>query len=346
MNNLKCPNCGGKLDKSPRGEYIYTCQFCGIDVDIQQHLSVDLDSKKRFCKAAHTHIQNGNLRNAGIMLERLELEYPFDKEVQDLRKMYDAAYNEEQDRLKREREQREYDKKREDIIRQISEFEQDVDFWQPNNEEMASHSNYVNLFKLKLAVSLLDKAEEYKIECQKFRALMWELLKNVQSGKLVVGEVSLDENADKYYNMFIMASNINDYKAKIEKTKQAINWKKGIRKKFLITFVSCLFFSILAVVLYKEVLDDVFVLIGTIGILLFVLGFRYVKYPYNILKIILPQTNQQEEFNKDIEELQGKIEETQADFEKVESEYKEITFNKAAAWIEENKELLRERKGE
>jgi hypothetical protein len=363
MNNLKCPNCGGKLDKSPRGEYIYTCQFCGIDVDIQQHLSVDLDSKKRYCKAAYTHIQNGNLRNAEIMLERLELEYPFDKEVQDLRRMYD----EEQDRLKREREQREYDKKREDIINEITKIENDIKFWQTYGWYLGS--------ELDRAVELLDKSEEYEIDCLKFRAFMWSLFEDVRNGKLFLnlredkrnGYLTSDikeikPQGHKYYNMFIMANNLYGYKEMQKEIKQALidshnKWKNEIKKKIIRSFITCFVLAIVMFILSEtdksQIIIDMIFVIGFFGILFFFLGLVYVlsyKSRNNIFRRILLETNQQEEleskFNKVIEGLQEKIEETQVDFEKVESEYKEITFNKAAAWIEENEDLLRERKGE
>ncbi|WP_297958638.1 hypothetical protein [uncultured Ruminococcus sp.] len=337
MNNLKCPNCGGKLDKSPRGEYIYTCQFCGIDVDIQQHLSVDLDSKKRFCKAAHTHIQNGNFKNAEIMLERLELEYPFDKEVQDLRKMYDAAYNEEQDRLKREREQREYNRRREEIIEQIKECENDKDFWTPE-------SGCIDERKLEKHIHLLEQAEHYKIECRKFCENMWKVLEDTKKGiiKLKINETS--EGKHRFYNMFIMAHLINNNEIELEKRKNnlkesPVKWRKAMNNRIKCGFVFIVFF-ILLLFFSKSVKDDLalylgefFGLIGGWIIIYTLFAILVYQLPNSFFKKIIAGVKEQEEterkMNDDISEIRKILDEICRKYDYIEKEYKEITLNKS-----------------
>lgn len=330
MTNLKCPNCTSVLEKSSLGKYIYHCAYCGGDVDIRDLLNVTIDdgNKERYCKSAYTHIQNKNLINASKMLERLELEYPFDKDVQDLRVMYNNAYEEAE------------------INNRINHYTNDkyINFWRHGDIKGSN----IDRITLNEVTSLLIKAEKHKIECSEFRARLWILYDDIIHGNLKLNESTPENETNKFYDMFIAADLIyNDEvelkEAQEERNKSYKEWLGEMKSRII--FGSFLLITAIILLLnfsknsgLIRLLCWFSVFIGLFFILIALLNITVYKERKSVLKGLLPdvkiQENNEKLFDDDIKEIKKELTEAYELLDIVEPEFKNITYDKSQKWID------------
>ncbi len=295
--------------------------FCNGDFDLESHLSIENNNKDRYLKAAYTHIKNKNLINALKMLERLELEYPFDKDVQDLRLLYNDAY-EEREVLNR--------------INYITE-NKSMNFWRHGDVKGAN----VDRIFINEATDLLIKAEEHKIECLEFRARLWILFEDIINGNLKLNESEPSEEANKFYDMFLAADQIYNDEVELKETQKERNssykeWFSEMKKRIafgsflLICAIIIMFnFSIGRVVRGLCILS---VLIGLLFITIALLNIAVYKARKSALKGFLPdvkiQENNEKLLDDDIKDIKQELKEAHKLLDAVEPEFKNITLKK------------------
>ena len=334
-----CPNCGNnKMTKSDKGEYVYYCEWCGSEIDFANHTTIDWDID-RLLKAAHTHLQEGDMGRAHEKINQLRLEFPYDPRVKKLIKMYDDACKKEQNEYHQKQEQNDLSKKREDILRQIAELEKDTFFWKQNKE---FNGTYIDIIKLRNAILLLDKAEEYGIKCLTFRKSMWELFEDLQSRRLKIHEREPLEN-EGFYNMFGLVGFICDDEDELEDAKKDMisskrEWLAEMRHRIL--FGAALW--IIAIVLFlfnKDKMGDIMLtsilalfVFGALFASLALLNIAVYQSPKSALKSIMGAVKEQENndklINDDIEEIKQELKEAHEMLDKLSNEFKNITILK------------------
>lgn len=355
MEEIKCPYCGNvQVNKSDKGKYVYHCPFCNGDFDLESHLSIENNNKDRYLKAAYTHIQNGNLGYALEMLNRLELEYPFDKEVQALRVMYNTALEKEQQRIQAENEVQAYLARKEAVINQISALEKDDNFWSSDN-------GTIDKSKLISAFNLLDKAEEYELECPSFRAKMWSLYNDTKNGRRRLPNTEFSDE-HRFYNLFCRVTDIWDLKVELSQTKKELKqtqteWSKKITKNVNISLFAGLAIMIIAIVLIvtskksSNLNSDKLSLFLAIGGLGFIMALGTILYTiaYNSRSkfwgfFMFDRKNQlshEQDIKNDISEIEDELKENQTSSSDLSEEYGRLTFTKTIIWMREHKDLLK-----
>ncbi|WP_295069737.1 hypothetical protein [Ruminococcus sp.] len=354
MEEIKCPYCGNvQVNKSDKGKYVYHCPFCNGDFDLESHLSIENNNKDRYLKAAYTHIQNSNLGYALEMLNRLELEYPFDKEVQALRVMYNTALEKEQQRIQAENEVQAYLARKEAVINQISALEKDDNFWSSDN-------GTIDKSKLISAFNLLDKAEEYELECPSFRAKMWSLYNDTKNGRRRLPNTEFSD-VHRFYNLFCRITDIWDLQIEHSQTKKELKaaqkeWSNKITKSVnaaLFGGIAILIISIVNIIFtikspnYTSDKLSPYIIIGSIGLLIILCVILYTiiyNSKSNFWSIFMFSRKKQKEFEdeflNDLSEIEEEINENKNSSENLRSEYGRLTFDKTIIWMREHKDLL------
>lgn len=341
-----CPNCGnGKLKKIDKGEYVYYCDYCLSEIDFANHTTIDID-KDRCLKAAYTHLKNENMEYALKMLDRLELEFPFDPQVIKLREIYDnickknqLKFSQEQNDYRHKQEQKDLIQKKDSVLRQITELEKDTFFWKQNDE---FNGTFIDIKKLHHATSLLNEAEDYGIKCLTFRKSMWKLFEDLQSGRLKIHESEPLKHA-KFYNMFALVGFICDDEDELEDAK---NDMKSSKKEWFSEMTYRILFGaalcIVAIVLFflnKGKIGSLFpiiicalTLIGVFLISSALLNIAVYQAPKSILKNYLSAVKEQENndslIRSDIKEVEQELKEAHELLDKLLDEFRDITILK------------------
>lgn len=337
MSILVCPYCGNNnLTKSDKGDYVYYCSCCNGDVDLMSNIFIDYSDNQRCLRAAYIQLQNGKLKNALVLLEKLEQLYPNDKSVQDLRNRYEEAYSEE------------YNSKKLIILKKkIELFENDLSFWKHEN-------NYISEKKLKKALDLLEDAVNNGIECPDFRYKMWRILCDVRNGRAkLYNPNALSDH--ELYTLFLLAANVHDAEVRIqqereERDKISNDWSRRIVKKLNISLIIGIGMFIMSVALFFSCSKGsnartFFVITGLISIIIILFIVLYCKINNSkneTLKKFFIETYQNE---KIIAEKQNKVEKTEEWYDKLNKEYSKlegyymgITFWKIPEYLRKRKQ--------